>query len=421
MHHSEPCIRGHRATNCNHGRDRRLVPVRKPGRPLGEYHTRPSPLAISSEKHECRCGGLTAVSPDGKSLGRHAAERRRSTLIPEVDFQLPSPCCARSQTHESAVASPSPAELQSVVDHTSTPLPSPAPASRDRRFCNARSGTLANSRPATYHALVNTAACVSPHSFTFDQGCITRMYDMALEAPFPWTPPGPVPQTPRYALPNMTTMPATQPIGVNLPLCTHCAGQTPGIVQPQVLVLNHLGQAQAWSPGTTHSHQAAGNAPPQTVVVYVSVQPQATPTEHEPQDWAAARSVHNHTNETAIPRCFQPNLSDDLQTLSGANLSWSGQLQTGTSQTVIGTSANTITGEGVHGCTAWLQALPLSLTQMPFSCVDELGASLLSPAPEPAAWNNNLSGLCQHSGDALMPPLSVCRCGRQHSGGCGLG
>lgn len=385
---------------------------------------RPSPLAISSEKHGCRGGGLVAVRADGEARGGHAAECRRGKMTPEADLQLPraSPCCSRSHTHRSTAASPSPAESQPVVDYASTPLPSPATTARSRHLSNGQTETPRNSRPATSLTPMNATACVSPHSFTFGQSGITRMYDTALEATFPWTPPEPAPQTPEYALPNITTTPATQPIGVNLPLCTHCAGQTPGIVQPQILVLNHLGQAQAWSPGITHSHETAGNAPPpQAVIVYVSVQPQATAVEQEPRDWVAARSVHNHTNEATIPRCFQPNMSDDLQTPSGVNLGWPGQIHTGTSQAIVGTSTNPITSEGFHGCTAWLQALPLSPTQMPFSCVDELSASLLSPAPEPAAWNSNLSDLYRHSGDALMSPLSGCRCGRQHLGGCDLG
>ncbi|ORY62672.1 uncharacterized protein BCR38DRAFT_346269 [Pseudomassariella vexata] len=51
----EPCIRGHRSTKCNHGGERLLVPVRKPGRPLS---TCPHPPG-----NACACGGVTAAIP----------------------------------------------------------------------------------------------------------------------------------------------------------------------------------------------------------------------------------------------------------------------------------------------------------------------------------------------------------------------
>lgn len=52
---SEPCIRGHRSTKCNHADERLMVPVRKPGRPLSAC---PHPASGS-----CACAAVTAAIP----------------------------------------------------------------------------------------------------------------------------------------------------------------------------------------------------------------------------------------------------------------------------------------------------------------------------------------------------------------------
>jgi len=55
LSYSEPCIRGHRSTKCNHASERLMVPVRKPGRPLSIC---PHPPA-----RPCGCAGVTAAIP----------------------------------------------------------------------------------------------------------------------------------------------------------------------------------------------------------------------------------------------------------------------------------------------------------------------------------------------------------------------
>lgn len=57
----EPCIRGHRSTKCTHAKERLMVPVRKPGRPLSVC---PHPPGKA-----CNCGGITAAIPRSQKCG----------------------------------------------------------------------------------------------------------------------------------------------------------------------------------------------------------------------------------------------------------------------------------------------------------------------------------------------------------------
>ncbi|KAI6375766.1 hypothetical protein MCOR25_002925 [Pyricularia grisea] len=57
----EPCIRGHRSTKCTHAKERLMVPVRKPGRPLSVC---PHPPGKA-----CGCGGITAAIPRAQKCG----------------------------------------------------------------------------------------------------------------------------------------------------------------------------------------------------------------------------------------------------------------------------------------------------------------------------------------------------------------
>ncbi len=57
---SEPCIRGHRSTKCNHANERLMVPVRKPGRPLS---------SCPHSGGNCGCGSVTAAIPRKQACG----------------------------------------------------------------------------------------------------------------------------------------------------------------------------------------------------------------------------------------------------------------------------------------------------------------------------------------------------------------
>ncbi|EJT81677.1 grisea protein [Gaeumannomyces tritici R3-111a-1] len=57
----EPCIRGHRSTKCTHAKERLMVPVRKPGRPLSVCPHPPG--------RPCACGGITAAIPRAQKCG----------------------------------------------------------------------------------------------------------------------------------------------------------------------------------------------------------------------------------------------------------------------------------------------------------------------------------------------------------------
>lgn len=73
---SEPCIRGHRSTKCNHANERLMVPVRKPGRPLSAC---PHP-----RDQACGCSGVTAAIPRKQTChcGGDASESMPPTVVP---------------------------------------------------------------------------------------------------------------------------------------------------------------------------------------------------------------------------------------------------------------------------------------------------------------------------------------------------
>lgn len=58
---SEPCIRGHRSTKCNHASERVMLPVRKPGRPLS--------ICPHPPNNGCSCATVTAALPRSRKCG----------------------------------------------------------------------------------------------------------------------------------------------------------------------------------------------------------------------------------------------------------------------------------------------------------------------------------------------------------------
>ena len=67
---SEPCIRGHRSTKCNHANERLMVPVRKPGRPLS--------LCPHPPSRQCGCAGVTAAIPRKQTCGCGTSKSKAS-------------------------------------------------------------------------------------------------------------------------------------------------------------------------------------------------------------------------------------------------------------------------------------------------------------------------------------------------------
>ncbi len=78
--YSEPCIRGHRATTCNHARERIMLPVRKPGRPqrLPAYRRRAHPGLYYRHTTQAKVR-LRRIPRHGGEAGmpRNAPERPR--------------------------------------------------------------------------------------------------------------------------------------------------------------------------------------------------------------------------------------------------------------------------------------------------------------------------------------------------------
>lgn len=87
----EPCIRGHRSTTCNHEKERVMVPVRKPGRPLSDM---PQPLGRASgndavtiaipKKRKCECSVPKPSTPVsiGEDEPRKTSRRSFSQATP---------------------------------------------------------------------------------------------------------------------------------------------------------------------------------------------------------------------------------------------------------------------------------------------------------------------------------------------------
>lgn len=81
---SEPCIRGHRSTKCDHAHERVMVPVRKPGRPL---HT------CSHPGKNCRCVTVAIPRKRKCECSRHnesGVETPRSRSQSPLDMMTPA-------------------------------------------------------------------------------------------------------------------------------------------------------------------------------------------------------------------------------------------------------------------------------------------------------------------------------------------
>ncbi|KAI1850336.1 hypothetical protein JX266_004194 [Neoarthrinium moseri] len=91
----EPCIRGHRSTTCNHARERVMVPVRKPGRPLNECphpkgsncHCRDLTVAIP-RKRKCPCGDTKSSTAQGSTSGVLKEGSSPGSATPPADDQI---------------------------------------------------------------------------------------------------------------------------------------------------------------------------------------------------------------------------------------------------------------------------------------------------------------------------------------------
>ncbi|KAI1261660.1 hypothetical protein F5Y18DRAFT_196603 [Xylariaceae sp. FL1019] len=84
-----PCIRGHRATTCDHANERIMVPVRKPGRPLSSCPHRPGTNCQCSQvtvtiPRKRRCGALTGCSSERKPVNGQELPNETMTIPPSV-------------------------------------------------------------------------------------------------------------------------------------------------------------------------------------------------------------------------------------------------------------------------------------------------------------------------------------------------
>ncbi|KAI0162049.1 hypothetical protein GGR57DRAFT_498393 [Xylariaceae sp. FL1272] len=95
-----PCIRGHRATSCDHANERIMVPVRKPGRPLSSCPHRPGTNCQCSQvtvtiPRKRRCGAFTGCSSERKP-GNCQEPRNDTTATPS---SVPEPMRPISSMH----------------------------------------------------------------------------------------------------------------------------------------------------------------------------------------------------------------------------------------------------------------------------------------------------------------------------------
>src|SRR3569833_2106400 len=135
---SEPCIRGHRATTCNHANERVMIPVRKPGRPLSTCPHR------TTERKTCGCHGITVAFP-------------RRQKCPCVD--------STTGERDDEVGS----STRSVSSISSRVAASPSPSLSSNRSC--RSSISARGPPSgtggsTTAEMINRLAMLSPPSMS---------------------------------------------------------------------------------------------------------------------------------------------------------------------------------------------------------------------------------------------------------------
>lgn len=134
LHHSKPCIRGHRATTCNHSQSRVLVPVRRPGRPLADLRNQaqaPAPCArqpiAPAVAGRCRCQCRYAgADGDNKITSSSASTASSAWGQPagaSLDHQTTTPRRVRGATVASAQADgeSSPSAAISIVGDMSSP------------------------------------------------------------------------------------------------------------------------------------------------------------------------------------------------------------------------------------------------------------------------------------------------------------
>ncbi|KAK8097693.1 uncharacterized protein PG998_013179 [Apiospora kogelbergensis] len=111
----EPCIRGHRTSVCNHGQERVLIAVRKPGRPLRQCPHPPDrscsckpqpPLVTAALPRKRKCDCITDAEdplPDAPESSRPRLSGA-SPSIPQRP-QSPSPSPTRVSLPSSTTAS----------------------------------------------------------------------------------------------------------------------------------------------------------------------------------------------------------------------------------------------------------------------------------------------------------------------------
>ncbi|KAJ2901796.1 hypothetical protein MKZ38_001377 [Zalerion maritima] len=126
----EPCIRGHRSTKCTHAKERLMVPVRKPGRPLSSCPHPPNRncgcagvTAAIPRKQKCVCGSATPKSSSSSSSS--AVASTGATIPVDPSPMSPSRSTFRIQKPTSSSSSNSSSSSSSTTTATTaTTMPS---------------------------------------------------------------------------------------------------------------------------------------------------------------------------------------------------------------------------------------------------------------------------------------------------------
>ncbi|KAH7385988.1 hypothetical protein BKA66DRAFT_66751 [Pyrenochaeta sp. MPI-SDFR-AT-0127] len=158
-----PCIRGHRSSKCDH-RDRVLVEVRKPGRPLSSC---PHPSGSCScerivinytipKSSECACPSERA-QPTATVAGnsRIQKNRRKSTAVNTSSLEKAIRASQDAETDTSSITR-TPTERSGSID--ASPLSS---ASSTPRLLPAQNGVSSCCKPKPVQAPVKQASCCS--------------------------------------------------------------------------------------------------------------------------------------------------------------------------------------------------------------------------------------------------------------------
>ncbi|KAI6083243.1 hypothetical protein F4821DRAFT_195042 [Hypoxylon rubiginosum] len=106
-----PCIRGHRSTKCNHGDERFLLQVRKPGRPLSSCPHPPGKACT------CGSGVTTAALPKGRQCPCGSSTNKTNgapTLVKAEPAENPPMSPTRNVSFRVQKSAPKPSRKQSI-------------------------------------------------------------------------------------------------------------------------------------------------------------------------------------------------------------------------------------------------------------------------------------------------------------------